>query len=263
MTTNRILLSDYLDLIYNGRNKLYGSYELRKSYPKRAAISLLILLGLTTLALLPVMLRRDVVYNAVNTAGLKDHNLADIIIDVPQKTVEPPAPPPPAAKRSATKFTSMVIEKDKKVTDDQLPPPQHDITGSGAENVKGDPGFMEEGAEPVKSGKGVVEPPPADPVRVIVEQMPVPGFDMDEYLGKNLHYPAAASENNIQGRVGIRFVVNEDGSVSNVQVTRGIGGGCDEEAVRVVSAMPKWKPGRQNGKPVKVYFQLPINFRLD
>lgn len=95
-----------------------------------------------------------------------------------------------------------------------------------------------------------------------VEQMPAPKFDLNSYLTKNLHYPKEAREENVEGRVIVKFVVNKNGSVGDVQVVRGIGGGCDEEAKRVISKMPKWKPGRQNGKPVKVYYTLPISFKL-
>lgn len=100
---------------------------------------------------------------------------------------------------------------------------------------------------------------------VIVEEMPsFPGGDvkMMEYLAKNIKYPQMARESGIQGRVFINFVVEPDGHVSNVKVIRGIGGGCDEEAVRVVKAMPKWKAGKQRGKAVRVSYNLPVNFRL-
>lgn len=92
----------------------------------------------------------------------------------------------------------------------------------------------------------------------------MPSFvgDIQKYLGDNISYPEAAKDNNIQGRVVVRFVVDENGKVSDVTVVRGIGGGCDEEAKRVVSSMPAWKAGKQNGKPVKVYYNLPISFTL-
>ena len=102
-------------------------------------------------------------------------------------------------------------------------------------------------------------------VFTIVEQMPsFPGGDakMYEYLGKNIKYPQIARETGIQGRVFVGFVVEPDGSVSNVKVLRGIGGGCDEEAMRVVKAMPKWSPGKQRGKTVRVSYTLPVVFKL-
>ena len=108
--------------------------------------------------------------------------------------------------------------------------------------------------------------PDKDGVFQIVEEMPkFPGGDqaMMDYIGKNIVYPEEAKEKEIQGRVFIGFVVEKDGSVSNVKVLRGIGGGCDEEAVRVVKAMPKWKPGMNDGQPARVSYTLPINFKLN
>ena len=99
----------------------------------------------------------------------------------------------------------------------------------------------------------------------IVEEMPsYPGGEQKlmEYVAKNIKYPQIARETGIQGRVYVNFVVEPDGSVSNVSVLRGIGGGCDEEAVRVVKGMPKWKPGKQRGKAVRVSYMLPVNFKL-
>ena len=99
----------------------------------------------------------------------------------------------------------------------------------------------------------------------IVEEMPsFPGGEQKlmEYVVKNVKYPQIAKETGIKGRVFVSFVVEPDGSVSNVKVLRGIGGGCDEEAMRVVKSMPKWKPGKQRGKAVRVSYMLPVNFQL-
>ena len=86
--------------------------------------------------------------------------------------------------------------------------------------------------------------------------------NLEEYFQKNLKYPMMARESDIQGRVFVGFVVEKDGSISNVKVLRGIGGGCDEEAVRVVQSLPKFKPGKQRGNPVRVQYTLPIVFKL-
>ena len=111
-------------------------------------------------------------------------------------------------------------------------------------------------------------PPPPDSIKPksvfnYVEQMPVLSVDMGTYLSEHLHYPKYARNHDIEGRLIVKFVVNEDGSVSDVYIVKGIGESCDEEAKRVVTAMPKWIPGRQNGKAVKVYFTLPIVFKLE
>src|SRR5215467_11325863 len=98
-----------------------------------------------------------------------------------------------------------------------------------------------------------------------VEQMPefpTGNEHLAEFLAQNIRYPAAAREDGIQGRVWVRFIVLEDGTISNAEVIKPVTGGLDKEALRVVNLMPKWKPGRQNGKPVKVYYKLPITFRL-
>ena len=99
----------------------------------------------------------------------------------------------------------------------------------------------------------------------IVEEMPAfPGGEkaLLEYVFKNIKYPQIARETGIQGRVFVGFVVEPDGSVSNVKILRGIGGGCDEEAMRVIKSLPKWKPGKQRGKAVRVSYQIPVVFKL-
>ena len=99
----------------------------------------------------------------------------------------------------------------------------------------------------------------------VVEEMPeFPGgaAKMMEYIQKNIKYPMMARESDIQGRVFVNFVVEPDGSITNVTVMRGIGGGCDEEALRVVQSMPNWKPGKQRGSAVRCSFTVPIIFKL-
>lgn len=100
---------------------------------------------------------------------------------------------------------------------------------------------------------------------IIVENMPTfPGGEkkMLEYVAKNVKYPQLAKEVGTQGRVSVSFVVEKDGSITNVTILRGIGSGCDEEAIRVVKSMPKWNPGLQCGRAVRVSCNLPINFKL-
>ncbi len=96
----------------------------------------------------------------------------------------------------------------------------------------------------------------------IAEVMPKPAFDIGAYLGDNLHYPEMARQKNKEGRVLVKFVVNEDGSISDVELMKGFNDECDKEAMRVVRNMPKWIPGKVDGKNVKVYFTLPLRFKL-
>jgi len=125
------------------------------------------------------------------------------------------------------------------------------------------------GCETDKGGSAVLEMPKEEvyegPIFQIVEEMPsFPGGErkMMEYVAKNIVYPQEALETGIQGRVFVAFVIEPDGAVSNVRVIRSIGGGCDEEAIRVVKSMPKWNPGKQRGKTVRVSYQLPVLFKL-
>ena len=104
-----------------------------------------------------------------------------------------------------------------------------------------------------------------DKVLEKAEVMPqFPGGDqaMMKFVAENVQYPQEARDKEISGRVMVGFIVEKDGSVNEVKVVKGIGGGCDEEAVRVVKAMPKWKPGKQKGKPVRVHYTLPLTFKL-
>ncbi|MBP6977824.1 MAG: energy transducer TonB [Lentimicrobiaceae bacterium] len=98
-----------------------------------------------------------------------------------------------------------------------------------------------------------------------VEQMPdFPGGEaaLREYLMKNVTYPQLAKESDVEGTVYVTFIVDKNGNISDIKVLRGIGAGCDEEAVRVISKMPRWNPGKQNGRPVPVRFNMPIKFQL-
>ncbi len=115
----------------------------------------------------------------------------------------------------------------------------------------------------VKAQDAIKKKLPAGAIYTYVEQMPSPTFDLGEYIGNNIHYPDSARYHNIEGRVVIRFVVNEDGSISDCTATTHLGDGLEEEGVRVMRNMPKWKPGMQNGVAVKTYFTQPIRFKLE
>ena len=260
MEVNKILNSDYLDIIFEGRNKVYGGYELRKNYPKRARTALMVLGGIALATALYAIITMTVHPEIKKAPVPKPVTLAEPPPIDPTKPPPPPPPPPPV--KPMVKFTPPVIKKDEEVKEEEVPPPQKEITASGPKDEKGDPNGIDPGIVAPPS-TGVVAAPAAPAIFNYVEQQPAPSFDMPAYLQKNLHYPDAAREGNIEGRVIVKFVVNEDGGVSDVTIVRGIGGGCDEEAKRVVAAMPHWKAGKQNGKAVKVYFTLPIQFKLE
>ena len=108
---------------------------------------------------------------------------------------------------------------------------------------------------------------PDDSLEVFNMAEQMPSFVGDEnalytFLSKHIIYPLSAKENNVEGKVVVKFIVEKDGAVSNIEILRKLGFGCDEEVIRLIKSMPKWIPGKQNGKLVRVYFTLPIVFRL-
>jgi TonB family protein len=107
------------------------------------------------------------------------------------------------------------------------------------------------------------DPPPPPPTFHFVEQMPVFPGDIQKFIKENLKYPDSSLNAGIEGRVVVQFVVKEDGSLANATVVRGVNVELDHEALRLISIMPRWQPGRQGGKPVDVMFTLPITFRID
>lgn len=172
-------------------------------------------------------------------------DIPEEIIPITEQKVKPPPPPPP---KQVTVLE--VVEDDVEVEDDI------EIDAEVDQKTE-----IEVYVPPVREEEEVVE----QEIFTVVESMPeFPGGagKMMEFIAKNIKYPAMARESGIQGRVFVNFVVEPNGSVSNVKVLRGIGGGCDEEAIRVVESMPKWTPGRQRGKAVRVSFNLPVRFTL-
>lgn len=261
MDQKKILQADYLDIIFDNRNKAYGGYELRKTYDRRIKKGVgFLMLTVSAIASFS-FIRMEKPRSEVRTPVVK---ITDVILPPPPvKEIVPPTPPPstpPAVKM--TKFFKPTIEDDNKVKPEDALVEVSKITNSGFRNV-------DTGADDITPpGDGdrrvavVTEPAPKATIPVFVEQMPE-FRGMQEYLANHINYPAAAREASIQGRVAVTFVVNEDGTISDAKVTRGIGGGCDEEALRVIRAMPKWKPGRQNGAPLKVMFTQAITFKLE
>ena len=162
---------------------------------------------------------------------------------VPIAQVVPPPPPPPPKPT-----TGIEIVDDEEEIEEELVVEDLEVD----ENTDVEIVEMEETVE-------------EEEIFTIVEKMPTfPGGEAElfKWLGKNIQYPTMAQDAGIQGVVFVTFVVEKDGSVTGVRVLRGIGGGCDEEAIRRVKQMPRWEPGEQRGKPVKVQYNLPVRFTL-
>lgn len=181
--------------------------------------------------------------------GAKIDDTFEEMLDVPP--TEQPPPPPPEAKN-----VNLVAIDDTEDIEDEL---EISFDIEMTEDM-----VIEQMPEQIDVSDDVEEES-AEEVFVIVEEQPHPKGGMQafyDHINSNIRYPSQARRMNIEGRVFVQFIVERDGSVSQVEVVRGIGGGCDDEAIRVVSSAPKWEPGKQRGKPVRVRMVLPITFKL-
>ncbi len=270
---------EWCDIVFDGKNKEYGAYQLRATSVKRhtkALLSVLIVLALILTAIIMVMTgvfkSADEDVNAKNeqeevVMAPEDVPEEEDQMDIPeQKPEEVQAEEEVAATQAVTEVMIVdKVDKDREVKDQeqvlentaQLGADDH----KGVEDINRDRVVKE-----VVEVKPVEKPKDEGPVSMaMVEQKPsFPGGDaaMYKWLNDNIIYPAAASEEGVQGKVTVQFIVEKDGSISHVQVVRGKHPALDAEAARVIRKMPRWTPGRNNGQPVRVTYHLPVQFKL-
>lgn len=260
MDAQILFQTNYLDIIYQNRNKAYGSYELRTHYERRAIKSLMIVFsGIGLLSLYAVLTGKSPVPPTQDVRYI-EHKLTEVHIDQPKIKIElPKVIPPPAARPTIANPIPKIVE-DAKVTEAPKTVAELSNAESGLKTTTGNTAGTSGTALPGNSTTTTVTEP--EKPLTWSEVPPEYSGNLFEYLSKSLQYPAGARDMGIEGKVIVQFVVNEDGSVSNAHVVKGIGGGCDEEALRVVNGMQRWKPGKQNGRAVKVFYTLPIRFVL-
>jgi protein TonB len=273
MEPNKILTADILDIVFEGRNKEYGAYELRKGYRKRLLTAIAIMAGLFILLFAGYLL--------ASNFSSSDDSKAIVVQEVQleeikqQEKEEPPPPPPPKPpeppKVEMAKFTPPKIVKDEEVKEEEKPPEVEKLedTKIGVINQEGikDEGIV---APPIDDGKGVVEAPKRDETdydqtftKVEIESSyPGGAAAWQRYLIKTLRYPQEAQDNEIQGAVVVQFIVDKGGNVSEVEAISGPQE-LRDEAVRVIKKSGKWTPAVQNGRQVKSYKKQPIVFRLE
>jgi protein TonB len=275
MEVNKILSADVLDIIFEGRNKDYGAYELRKTYNRRLVMSLVIVGAICLLLFIGYIVsgllgdngkKKDVVVQDVQLEEIKQE----------EKKEEPPPPPPPKPpeppKVEMAKFTPPKIVKDEEVKEEEKPPEVEKLeeTKIGTMNQEGvkDEGIVAPPAD--DNGKGVVEAPKKEEedwdktfTKVEIEsEYPGGAAAWQRYLNRNLRYPQEAIDNEIQGAVVVQFIVDKEGNVSDVEAISGPNE-LRAEAVRVIKKSGKWTPAVQNGRQVKSYKKQPIVFRLE
>lgn len=258
MENNKKIIPSLLDIVFENRNKEYGAYVIRKKYNRTVLWAMLvgiIILGtavITPYVMASVGQRR--IQREEKAVEAKMENL-----EQPQEEIAPPPPPPPPAEAQAqVRYVAPVIVDSVKNEDQS-----NLATVDEAQETVQDEAVVEVVEQPKEE---VQEEVKEEEVFLVVEEMPSFGSgDANEfrnYVAQNMKYPEVAAENGIQGRVFVQFVVEPDGSITNVRVIRGVDPALDKEAIRVVQSSPKWNPGKQRGKPVRVSFTFPITFVL-
>lgn len=278
MTQIDLISNEWSELVFENRNRTYGAYVLRMQTGARNLASILIVL-----VALGVVMALITAFNAYENYR-KEHIAYDQVVEITalsNKEIKPKVERPQPIKqedvqevvervRSSIKFVAPVIKNDNEVNPEDEIKTQDEIMNSKAAisfaNVVGN----DENGQVLHAKQVLADEPvrPAEDTKVheFVEQMPsFPGgtTELMRWLASHIKYPVVAEENGIQGRVTCTFVVGKDGTISNIQVVRGVDPSLDKEAVRVISSMPKWIPGRQNGSSVNVKYTLPVTFRLN
>ncbi|MEI8135950.1 MAG: TonB family protein [Bacteroidota bacterium] len=258
---NDLTLDTRNDLVFEGRNQEYGAFELRRNYNKRVTyiIGGMIVFSFALLGIKMFMDRpsdEEVVEKIQNVQI--DLTPPPPIEDVPP----PPPPPPPPPMVEMVKFTPPVIKDD--AVEEEPQKLQEDVKDVNV-STKDQEGEKDIVAPPTEI-KGPTESAAPEIFTIVEEQAEFPGgiAELGKYIQKNLQYPSMAREAGISGKCFLKFVVNESGEISNVEVLKGVPGcsDCDKEAVRVVKSMPKWKAAKMTGRSVKCYFNLPISFKI-
>ncbi|MCH3994517.1 MAG: energy transducer TonB [Prevotella sp.] len=268
----------WVNMIFQGRNKAYGAYKLRTSISKRNVMAIVIMLIAAAIIASILGIQAIVKANQQQVAVTTSVELSQLAKQKKKPVVEKRTVVKEEKKevvkqvKSSIKFTAPVIKKDNEVKKEIVS--QADLnntkTAIGAFDVKGN---SDQGTV-LKAEQEIAQPAPPAPkpsaavenkVFDVVEQMPsFPGGPsaLMAYLNNNVKYPVVAQENGVQGRVVISFVVERDGSITDVQVVKSVDPSLDREASRVVRSMPRWNPGKQNGQAVRVKYNVPVSFRL-
>ena len=260
-----LIKNQWIEIVFEGRNKLYGAYELRKSNRKTSMRALVIGSVLFSLAISAPLIASYLPEGEEKV----DTDIKIATVKLPPKKKEEvkpnlPPPPPPPPRIDQVKFVKPVVAKAEEVTEE--PPKIEEIKDKkiGSENIKGDPNAKIAIDEPVGTGPVVQEVIEEDNnVHNLagIEQKPeYPGGIEKFYafVGKNY---VAPEEEGLKGKVYVTFVVEKDGSLTDIKVVRDIGYGTGKEAIRVLNKCPKWIPGEQNGKKVRVLYSLPITIQ--
>ncbi len=255
------------EIIFENRNKAYGAYAIRTSYNLTLGKSLLLVTGFFV-SLCSLGYYYSHVSDGKDIIPLSpplDNWIDQQVTFKPLEDYEiQPKQKQSLAGKSAANALSFQITDNDLITEENPQPPStsdNDLNGS-TNGVSGNSATSLSGSGSDSSMVGSPAPAP-EPETITLAPDVMPRLkNLNEFIVKNTRYPSAALENSIEGNVYVNFIVDEEGNILNPKVVRGIGMGCDEEALRVVKLLPKWEPGIKNGKKVKVSFNLPFRFAI-
>ncbi len=273
MEANKILSSDILDLVFEGRNKEYGAYDLRKKYNRRISLALGITAGIAVLVFGASLLSK-----ALSLSGDNEVDVKDVVMQNIQEAPPPPPPPPPPPKTpppppqlETAKFTPPVIKKDEEVKKEEIPP--MDKLAETKIDVASQEGAKDEGLitpPVVDKGTQIVEAKPVEDENKVFEKVEIEASvnvaqwrrHLETQLARYIEDAASSGMNPGNYTVNVRFLVERDGSITSVQSLNDPGYGLSKGAEEVVKRGPKWSPGEQNGKKVRSYHTQPITFQI-
>jgi protein TonB len=258
MANNKERIPAFDDIVFEDRNKEYGAYRLRKKYNRNVLIGMLIgIIILSTAVIMPYLNAKALESKAKRAERQVEITMQNL--DQPAEQIAPPPPPPPPPQdvaQQARYVPPVVVDSVKPEEVVQLmTTDQAQLEVKDEEVVE----IVQEVKEEVQEDEAEAEP------FVVVEEMPMfPGGEVEllKYIMEHTQYPEVAKENNIQGKVIVRFCVTSKGGVDKVSILKGVDPELDKEAIRVVQTLPTFKPGKQGGKPVPVWYMVPINFTL-
>jgi protein TonB len=270
MEANKILEADILDIIFDGKNKEYGAYELRKSYSSRLRKALLIMGSLILLVFLSTVIAKVVTSDDKNNIDVVDTQMAEIKKDEPAPPPPPPPPvPPPPPEIKQVQFTPPKVVKDEEVKPDEKIEEIVEEAAISTKTVESDNTEQIVQAPVEDKGSQVAELPKADPdenkiFNKVEVEASFPGGESAwrRYLQNNLDANTPVDNGASEGtyQVIVRFIVSKDGSISDVVAETSFGHGMEAEAVKIIKKGPKWTPALQNGRNVNAYRRQPITF---
>lgn len=272
MEAGNILSSNLLDIVFDGRNKLYGAYQLRKEYDKRLGFAVAAMFAFCGLLFISTLLAKNPAAKLENPNTIVDKQLIELI-----PPVSPPPPPPPPQmdlpEVQVARVTPPVIVADNEVRADELPPENEVIERSrigtfqseGSDDLGIQAPLVEERSLAAPLVTKAVDYDYEKPFTRVENPAEFPGGTSEwvRYLQKNLMYPQAAIESANENTVRVQFVVDTEGNISEVVALNDPGDGLAAEAVRIIKTGPKWIPAEQNGRKVKYRHIQSITFRLE